>query len=181
MASKKDQRPRADLDLFLLVLISQGIDTAYRMQSLAGISQGTSLQSLKRLAEQKLIRAGKEGPRRRKQFFLTRSGQSCLKQNVRSLGLKLEPASDFESILRTALLLAFTKCDHKTASSFLKEAAAQRRRRMRDSGEDSKGVPEMVQQYTQFRRGMTSAIAKAEADILDKAASIIQPRSKRRG
>jgi len=173
MSSKKDQRTRADLDLFLLVLINQGIDTPYRMQSLAGMSQGTSLQSLKRLAEQKLIRASKEGPRRRKQFSLTRSGQSCLKKSLQLPGLRLETSGDFEAILRTAMLLAFVKRDHKTASSFLKEAAAQRRRRMRDSGEDSKGVPAMVRRYTQLRRAMSSAVARAEADILEKAASII--------
>ena len=65
MRSKPDQRMKEDLDLFLLALIQQGITTAYRMQTAAGISQGSSLQVLKRLLERKFIRMSEEGPRRR--------------------------------------------------------------------------------------------------------------------
>jgi hypothetical protein len=180
MASKKDQRIRADLDLFLLALISKGIDTPYRMQSLAGISQGASLQSLKRLTEQNLIAASKEGPRRRKQFSLTRSGTSCLRQNNGFLTLEPEPAGDFESILRTALLLAYMKGDHKAAVTFLKAAGSQRRSRARDMGDNSEGAPEMVQRYARFRQTMASAVAGVEAEVFEQAASNLKPRSKRR-
>jgi hypothetical protein len=65
MRSKPDQRIKEDLDLFLLALIQQGINTAYRMQIAAGISQGTSLQVLKRLVERKFVRMSVDVHRKR--------------------------------------------------------------------------------------------------------------------
>jgi DNA-binding PadR family transcriptional regulator len=83
MTLAADRRAREDLDLFLLALISQGIDTPYRMQSLARISQGTSLQAIRRLLEHELIRSSAEGSRRRKTWSLTRAGRNRLQRDYR--------------------------------------------------------------------------------------------------
>ena len=111
MTSAADRRAREDLDLFLLALISQGIDTPYRMQSLAGISQGTSLQAINRLAKRKLVRSSAEGSRRRKTWSLTRAGRNRLRRGYRSGTPQSFVNSNFEGLLRTALLMAFVHGD----------------------------------------------------------------------
>ncbi len=102
MTVAADRRAREDLDLFLLALISQGIDTPYRMQSLAGISQGTSLQAIKRLLEHGLIRSSAEGSRRRKIWSLTRAGRNRLQRDYRPRASQGPINSNFEGLLRTA-------------------------------------------------------------------------------
>ena len=93
MALAADRRAREDLDLFLLALISQGVNTPYRMQSLAGISQGTSLQAIKRLLRHRLIRAGEEGSRRSKTWSLTRAGRTGFSAATTVLPRKLPSAT----------------------------------------------------------------------------------------
>jgi DNA-binding PadR family transcriptional regulator len=123
MPPAADRRAREDLDLFLLALISEGIDTPYRMQSLAGISQGTSLQAIKRLLEHRLIRSGAEGSRRSKTWSLTHAGRNRLQRGYRPSALQSPITSNFESLLRTALLMAFVLGDFRSASSILSTEA----------------------------------------------------------
>jgi DNA-binding PadR family transcriptional regulator len=178
MASKPDQRTRGDLDLFLLALISQEVATPYQMQVMARISQGASLQSLKRLAARKLIRAKEEGPRRRTQFVLTRAGTNWLKQNCAVLS-QTKPSGDAESILRRALLIAFIENDRKSASAFLKTAAATRRLPKQSLPGGAAEVPEMVRRYARLRRALAVAIAQVEAEIFEAAAADLKYLSKR--
>jgi DNA-binding PadR family transcriptional regulator len=176
MALAADRRAREDLDLFLLALISQGIDTPYRMQSLAGISQGTSLQAIKRLLEHGLIRSSAEGSRRRKIWSLTRAGRSRL-QRYRPLASQGPINSNFEGLLRTALLMAFVHGDFQSASSILRGAAT-RPKKIMDETQKRGEVPELASVYSRMRRLRTAEIARVEAEILERLAFDLRSRGK---
>jgi len=180
MRSKADQRTKEDLDLFLLALIREGIATAYQMQRAAGISQGASLQSLKRLVERKLVRVCEEGPRRRTEYQLTWAGEKWLVSNTAVLG-EAEPRGDLDSILRKGLLRAFLRKDGKQAADFLRRAAAQRRDQEEVFAEPVPDIPEVAQLYTRYRKAAATASVAVEADVLEQAAAELDRRSKRKG
>jgi DNA-binding PadR family transcriptional regulator len=174
MTLAADRRAREDLDLFLLALISQGIDTPYRMQSLAGISQGTSLQAIKRLMEHGLIRSNKEGSRRRKTWSLTRAGRRRLQRRTRASQGPIN--SNFEALLRTALLMAFVHGDFKSASSILSGTANHPKKVHEDQSPKRGEVPEIASVYSRMRRLRTAQIARVEAEILKHLAFDLRSR-----
>ncbi len=173
-----DRRAREDLDLFLLALISQGIDTLYRMQSLAGISQGTSLQAIQRLFEHGLIRSSAEGSRRRKTWSLTRAGRSRLQRAYRPRASQDPINSNFEGLLRTALLTAFVHGDFHSASSILSAGATRPQKIDGDKTQESGEVPEIASVYTRMRRLRMARIARIEAKILAHLALDLRSRGK---
>ncbi len=175
MTLAADRRARDDLDLFLLALISQGVDTPYRMQSLAGISQGTSLQAMKRLLENGLIRSGAEGSRRRKTWSLTRAGRNRLQRDSRPRASQSPVNSNFEGLLRTALMMAFAHGDFHSASSLLRAAAT---RTTIDEPQKRGEVPEIASVYSRMRRLRMAQIARIEADVLKHLASDLRSRGK---
>jgi DNA-binding PadR family transcriptional regulator len=177
MTPATDRRTREDLDLFLLALIREGIDTPYGMQSLAGISQGTSLQAIKRLLAHGLIRSGAEGSRRRKTWSLTRAGRNRLQRDYRRRASQHPTNSNFEGLLRTALLMAFVHGDFRSASSIL-SAAATRPQKIEDETQKSGDVPEIASVYSRIRRVRMAEIASVEAEILEHLASDLRSRGK---
>lgn len=179
MRLKADQRVKEDLDLFLLALIRHGIATPYRMQMAAGISQGASLQSLKRMVERKLVRAAEEGPRRRMEFVLTPAGGRWLDRGCAAL-IEAEPNGDFDSVLRKSLLLAFLERDGRKAGDFLRGAAAGRRAREASSPVPDPEAEEMAETYSRIRHARTAAIMNAEADVLEAAATRLVRRANRK-
>ena len=178
MTPAVDRRAREDLDLFLLALISQGIDTLYRMQSLAGISQGTSLQAIQRLFEHGLIRSSAEGSRRRKTWSLTRAGRSRLQRDSRPRTSQGLSNSNFEGLLRTALLMAFVHGDFQSASSVLSAAATRPQKIDGDKTQKRGEVPEIASVYTRMRRLRMAQIARVEAKILAHLALDLRSRGK---
>ena len=176
MALAADRRVREDLDLFLLALISQGIDTPYRMQSLAGISQGTSLQAMKRLLKQDLIRSSTEGSRGRKTWSLTRAGRSRLQRAHRPRSSKDPINSNFEALLRTALLTAFVHGDFPSASSILSSGAKELKRADKDESPNPDEVPEIASVYRRTRRFRMAQMARVEAEILEHLAFDLRSR-----
>jgi DNA-binding PadR family transcriptional regulator len=178
MTLATDRRAREDLDLFLLALISQGIDIPYRMQSLAGISQGTSLQAIKRLLEHGLIRSSAEGSRRRKTWSLTRVGRNRLQRDYPPHASQGPLNSNFESVLRTALLMAFVHGDFKSASSILSAAATRLKTIGQDETQKRGEVPKIASVYTRMRRLRMAQIARVEAEILAQLASDLRSRGK---
>lgn len=180
MRPKADQRVKEDLDLFLLALIEEGIATPYRMQTAAGISQGTSLQSLSRLAERKLVRATEEGPRRRTEFQLTAAGRRWLERGSSALA-EVDPVGDLDSILRKGLLIAFKANDRKRASEFLQAAAEDRLGREPDPIPAPLAVTDMAELYLGLRQAQAESILKTEAAVLKRAAAEIThlPKQKR--
>lgn len=177
MTLAADRPAREDLDLFLLALISEGIDTPYRMQSLAGISQGTSLQAIKRLLERGFIRSSAEGSRRRKTWSLTRAGRSRLQRDSRPPASQSPVNSNFESLLRTALIMAFVHGDFQSASSLLRAAATQSKKFMEEPQKRGE-VPEIASVYNRVRRLRMAQTAKVEAGILKHLALDLRSRGK---
>ena len=171
---------KEDLDLFLLALIQQGITTAYRMQAAAGISQGSSLQVLKRLLERKFIRMSEEGPRRRTEFLLTLAGERWLIRGCAALA-DAEPTGDFDSILRKALLVAFIEKNLKKANQLLRAAVAQRLSRDAEMPAAPLGTADMGQLYLRLRETQAAAISNTEVDVLKRAMADLACRSKRKG
>jgi DNA-binding PadR family transcriptional regulator len=178
MTLAADRSAREDLDVFLLALISQGIDTPYRMQSLAGISQGTSLQAIKRLLEHRLIRSSAEGSRRRKTWSLTRAGRNRLQRDYRPRASQDPINSSFESLLRTALLMAFVHGDFRSASSILGAAATRPKKMDEDETQKRGEVPEIASLYSRIRRLRMAQIARVEAEILEHLAFDLRTRGK---
>jgi DNA-binding PadR family transcriptional regulator len=173
-----DRRAREDLDLFLLALISHGIDTPYRMQSLAGISQGTSLQAIKRLLERGLIRSGAEGSRKRKIWSLTRAGRNRLQSDYMPHASQDSINSNFEGLLRTVLVIAFVHGDFRSASSILSAAAARLKTIDQDKTQERGEVSEIASVYSRIRSLRMARIATVEAEILEHLASKLRSRGK---
>ena len=178
MTLAADRRAREDLDLFLLALISEGIDTPYRMQSLAGISQGTSLQAIKRLLKNGQVRSSAEGSRRRKTWSLTRAGRNRLQRDYPPRASQGPLNSNFESVLRTALLMAFVHGDFKSASSILSAAATRLKTIDQDETQKRGEVPKIASVYTRMRRLRMAQIARVEAEILAQLALDLRSRRK---
>jgi DNA-binding PadR family transcriptional regulator len=148
------------------------------MQSLAGISQGTSLQAIKRLLEHGLIRSSAEGSRRRKTWSLTRAGRNRLQRDYRPRASQGPINSNFEGRLRTALLMAFVHGNFKSASSILSAAAARPKKIYEDETQKRGEVPEIASVYSRVRRLRMAQIARVEAEILEHLASDLQSRRK---
>jgi DNA-binding PadR family transcriptional regulator len=178
MTLAADRRAREDLDLFLLALISEGIDTPYRMQSLAGISQGTSLQAIKRLLKDGQVRSSAEGTRRRKAWSLTRAGRNRLQRDSRPRASQSPVNSNFEALLRTALLMAFVHGDFQSASSVLSVAATRPKKNYGDEARERGEVPEIASVYSRMRRLRMAQMARIEADVLKHLASDLRSRGK---
>ncbi len=178
MTVAADRRAREDLDLFLLALISQGIDTPYRIQSLAGISQGTSLQAIKRLLKNGQVRSSAEGSRRRKTWSLTPAGRNRLQRDSRLRASQGPINSNFEGLLRTALLMAFVHGDFRSASSILSAAAARPQKIYEDETQKRGEVPEIASVYSRMRRLRMAQIARVETGILRQLAVDLRSRRK---
>ena len=178
MTLAADRRAREDLDLFLLALISEGIDTPYRMQSLAGISQGTSLQALKRLLKYGQVRSSAEGSRGRKAWSLTRAGRNRLQRDSRPRASQSPVNSNFEGLLRTALLMAFVHGDFRSASSILSAAATRPKKIYEDEAQKRGEVPEIASVYSRMRHLRMAQIARVEADVLKHLALDLRSRGK---
>jgi len=131
------------LDLLVLLLLRGGTNTSYLLSRRAGISLGGSLPALKRLLRQGLIREGKPGRRGRREFSLTRAGESELANIDHHLQAALaEPASDLESLLRLAVC-AVVIGRNELAVGLLRKGAADFQARS-EKGKDT--IPELKQE-----------------------------------
>jgi DNA-binding PadR family transcriptional regulator len=179
MRQETDQRLKEDLDLFLLALIEEGIATPYRMQTEAGISQGTSLQALKRLVGQKFVKASTEGPRGRIAFQLTAAGRRWMAKGCAGLA-QAELTGDFDSVLRKGMLIAFLAKDAKKACQLLRTAASERAEREPAPDPLNSGTENIAQLYARLRRTQAALVITAEAEVLKHAARIIGASSNRK-
>ena len=113
------------LDLFILALIQQGFNTPYAIQLRAGLSVGSTLPAFRRLLKSRLVKEGKPGARRRREFALTAGGRKQLENAKTHLGqLSADAAGELEATLRFACLALFWG-DPKVASQILLRAAAE--------------------------------------------------------
>ena len=119
----------ASLDLLILSLIDAGIDTPYRWQTQAGLSLGATLPAARRLLAGRLVSERKPGPRGRREFRITRTGRSELKNIDQHLdAVLLEQVGDMESMLRL-VAIALHAGRQDVAAHLLQEAGSEYDRR----------------------------------------------------
>jgi hypothetical protein len=119
----------ASLDLLILSLVDAGIKTPYRWQTEAGLSLGASLPAVRRLLARHHVSEAAAGPRGRREFTITRTGRS----ELRNIGHYLDAASveavgELESVLRL-FAIAIHAGRQDLAMHLLHEAAAEYDRR----------------------------------------------------
>jgi DNA-binding PadR family transcriptional regulator len=113
------------LELFILALVQQGINTPYEIQLRAALSVGSTLPAFDRLLEKRLVKEEKPEARRRRRFTLTTTGQKELQDARTHLDqLSSDAAGDLEATLRLACLALFWK-DTQLASKILVRAAGE--------------------------------------------------------
>ena len=127
------------LDLFLLALIAEGVDTAYSWQRRANISTGASLPSVRRLAARGLVSEAETGPRGRRRFGLTRAGRNELSRITEYVEAALQKDMfDIESVLRLASMAHAIK-RRDLVDALLKKAALDRKKVV---ARGDRGLPE---------------------------------------
>jgi len=116
------------LDLFLLALIAEGVDTPYRWQRQAAVSTGASLPSIRRLAALGLVREAEPGPRGSRRFSLTRAGRSELQDITQCVETAMQKeVQDVETLVRL-VALAYARGKRDLATELLKQSALDRQR-----------------------------------------------------
>jgi hypothetical protein len=120
----------ASLDMLLLILVDEGLNTPYRWQKESGISLGASLPAVRRLLARHLVSEAPTGPRLRREFAITRTGRSELKHLDQYLdSAPSEPIGDLESVLRLFSIAVYGG-RQDVARRLLQDAAAEYDRRV---------------------------------------------------
>src|SRR5450755_625779 len=119
------------LDLFLLTLVRDGINTPYEWQARGGVSLGASLPAVKRLLAGGLVSEAEKGSRGRRKFRIIRSGR----QTVQNIDLNFEQAldeapRDLKSVLRLASM-AFSDARTEIGKKLLQQASEDNAKRAR--------------------------------------------------
>jgi DNA-binding PadR family transcriptional regulator len=164
MSQTDDKRRRADLDLFVLALIDNGVSTPYELQSKAGLSPGATIPALQRLLEARNVRRGKQGARRRLDYKITAAGKKLLKTGWKSL-LEAGPTGDLDADLRIALLVLWGRGKRRTAADFLLQSASGRIRTIeaRTDNAVSENTEPLAKAYRSLRAAAATILLKAEA------------------
>jgi DNA-binding PadR family transcriptional regulator len=113
--------PLSGTELFLLMLISQGLGTPYDFKAEAGLSVGSTALVLARLEKAGLVAAGKPGVRGSRRFTITKAGEKTLRSEWRGL-LQVRPTA-IEEALRV-IYLAWSAGESVAAGKFADQAAA---------------------------------------------------------
>jgi DNA-binding PadR family transcriptional regulator len=171
--SRPDKRGRADLELFILALISRGLSTPYDLHASAGLSPGATIPALGRLETAGFVTKGEEAARRRLEYQLTARGKKHLESSWRVL-LDSPPNSDLDSILRVASLALLMGEKKQTVSAYLTDAS--KRREAKAATVKIADAPKLreIGLYPWFRQFGEPTRTAAEAAILKKIASIVK-------
>jgi hypothetical protein len=165
MHGRADKRHRADLDLFILALIGDGVSTPYALQREAGISQGASVPVLRRLSAARWIRHKTAGPRGRTDYSLTAAGKKAVMLGCKTL-VESGPTGDFDSDLRIALLVIWAGGDRRIAQSFLRQVGDMKMESVAATKLTSDAVAPLARWYTDLRSSAGKALLAAEADAI---------------
>lgn len=168
----KNKRPMPLLDVFILFLVRDGINTLYRLKQEAGISIGAAAPSIRRLEKQFIARRTK-GPKG-KEIFGDR-GQRNYQLNLFApqffesewlAPFEIDLPSGTESVARL-VALAEAKCRPDLAKAILKYAIEERTRRARRAAPVA-GRSKIATRYRSILQVCESARMKAEAAALKK-------------
>jgi DNA-binding PadR family transcriptional regulator len=163
---------RSSLEVFILVLISQGLTTTYALQSL---SLGASVPALKRLQDAGLV--SKKIVGRRHEFSLTRLGKVAMSDW--KIGKARFP-TDLDDVLRTAFLAGLMR-DRSGATNILHQAAKARRRAAEERSEEADrlqkdiGTKFDLNAYQWLRAKTEAARLSAEEVVLDSCQLRLNP------
>jgi DNA-binding PadR family transcriptional regulator len=108
------------LELFVLAMVRQGLETPYNLKTKVGLSLGSTVPALARLEKDGLVKASEEGARRSRKFSITARGTKILAQEWP--GQLTSDQTDLDSILRVAFL-AWMHGDGKSCQEFLERSA----------------------------------------------------------
>jgi DNA-binding PadR family transcriptional regulator len=172
-SSRPDKRGRADLELFILALISRGLSTPYDLHASAGLSPGATIPALGRLEAAGFVTKGEEEARRRLEYQVTAKGKKHLESSWRTL-LDSSPNSDLDSILRVASLALLMGEKKQTVAGYLSGAAKQRQAKAagdKPTERPKLREPELYLWLKQFGEPVRAASERA---ILMKMASIVK-------
>jgi DNA-binding PadR family transcriptional regulator len=164
MSETRDKRHRTDLDLFVLALIAEGISTPYDLQKKAGLSQGATVPTLRRLLQESLVEQGKPGVRGRVVHRITKEGRKILKTGWKEL-LDAGPSGDLDADLRVALLSLWAGGERRLAADFLRQSAAARAEAVMLTGLDdtfNSSAP-LASWYTRLRSSAAKVLLKGES------------------
>jgi DNA-binding PadR family transcriptional regulator len=165
----------SSLDLFLLGLIEDGIDTPYLFRERARLSVGATLPALRRLENIGLVRREAKAPRNKQRFTVTKPGKQHLRSQLKMLVQQCidQPPADAESILRAAGL-AFSVGDSKSARDCLRAAVHDRRQRRRPQQPTISPDARLSGTYSHWLSIVQTARSKAEAEALAKLLAALQ-------
>lgn len=177
MSDTPDKRRRTDLDLFVLALIDGGVSTPYELQKSAGLSQGATIPTLKRLLKARLVGQGKPGARRRTGYKVTAVGKRLLKDGWLPL-VEAGPNGDLDSDLRVALLAIWGSGGRRLAADFLRQSADKKMELIAtpELSNDSGEVAPLARWYTDLRSETAKALLTAECSAIRAMADSL-PRS----
>ena len=109
-----------NLELFVLAMVQQGLETPYDLKAKAGLSLGSTIPLLARLTKAGLLKASDPDRRNSRKYFVTREGASTLRHGWKEM---LKTAStDTDSALRIAYL-AWHSAARDEAPIFLRKSA----------------------------------------------------------
>ena len=177
MSDTPDKRRRTDLDLFVLALIDGEVSTPYELQKSAGLSQGATIPTLKRLLEARLVRQGKPGVRGRTDYKVTSAGKKLLRDGWLPL-IAAGPSGDLDSDLRLALLAIWVGGDRRLAGDFLRQSAEKKTESIAaaELTGNPGAVAPLARWYTDLRSETAKALLTAESEAIRAIADSL-PRS----
>lgn len=154
------------LDLFILSVLDRGLETPYDLNRQGGLSLGSTVPALRRLATAGLVRknaAVGSSKRPRHWFQLSAAGRKLARGGWIPL-LMDQPPSDFDAVLRLADMAQHYRARPADIVTFLEAAASERRSSARVSEphemRDSLGL-------TATRKAWDVARLRAEAKFLE--------------
>jgi DNA-binding PadR family transcriptional regulator len=172
-----DKRSRRDLDLFLLALLRQDVNTPYRLVATARLSPGATIPALRRLEKAGLARRGRAGARGRAEYVITVAGRRHLESEWRSL---LDPtaSADIEAIFRTATLAVLCGAEKRTVSSYLRKAASARSAAAKIRNSEAKAIDSHsgVSLYAWLLATHAAARSTMETKLLRRSAAMLPQR-----
>jgi DNA-binding PadR family transcriptional regulator len=167
--------PSSSLDLFLLQLISTGINTPYLLRERARLSVGATIPALNRMEDQGLVNRQKKERRNKQQYSLTTKGKRHLSAQLTALLAEYveQPPTDVESLLR-AVALACAQLKPEQVNAMLDAAAKERgNRKASIQNVNSVDLKRVDDSYCYFLGRVASARLDAEASALRELAKFL--------